>query len=262
MILSYSYQDSHGVYHEPEAVEMTGTGAVLKGGSDPLTVQVEKMSKSKKNVVNPDEVVAKYGADALRCYEMFMGPFEATKPWDTNGIEGISRFLNRIWRAVSEHEPGSGNATATEALRHRTIKKVTEDIEAMRFNTALSALMSYLNEMHEKASRADLEILALLVSPFAPHLAEECWARLGHTDYLIKEAWPIHDPVKCVEATLEIPVQVNGKVRATIRMPRDADAGTALALAKGDPGVKKYLDGHTLIKEIFVPARIVTLVVK
>ncbi len=263
MILAFSFMDAKGVYHHPDEVEVKEGGAFLKRTGETLVSQSEKMSKTKQNVVNPDDVVARYGADALRCYEMFMGPFEAVKPWDTHGIEGIARFLNRVYRVVFEFNRAAAvPGAATAPLRHKTIRKVSEDIAAMRFNTALAALMSYLNELPSTPAVEDLEALILLLYPFAPHLAEEGWARLGHSDFALKQPWPVYDPALCIDTEIEIPVQINGKLRATLKIAREAEAGAVIAAAKADESVARHIAGKTLVKEIYVPGRIVTLVVK
>jgi leucyl-tRNA synthetase len=257
-----------------DQVEKQGDRFVLR--SDP-TVTVEarayKMSKSRGNVVNPDEIVARYGADAFRLYEMFMGPLEQVKPWNTRGVEGTHRFLNRVWRLVagSDLEDG-GNAPALDnavptrdqlRLVHQTIAKVTEDIEAMRFNTAISALMELTNAAYKWPSmpRAAAETLVLLLSPLAPHLAEELWQRLGHGESLAYHAWPVADPALLKADVLEIPVQVNGKVRGKIAVPAEAEETEVIEIAKRDPNVGKHLAGQNVKRAIYVRGRIVNFVV-
>jgi leucyl-tRNA synthetase len=232
------------------------------------------MSKSRGNVINPDSVVADYGADALRLYEMFMGPLEATKPWSMSGVEGISRFLARVWRMVADERaddirpsPGVQDVPATpEQLRvlHRTIKAVTDDFDKMSFNTSISRLMEFTNEISQADPRPKslIEPFVLLLSPLAPHLAEELWQLLGHTTTLAYEPWPAFDESLIVESEIEIPVQVNGKLRGKVRVPVGADQTAVERLARADTGVASYLAGKSVVKIIFVPGRLLNFVVK
>ncbi len=226
----------------------------------------EKMSKSRGNVVNPDDVVREYGADTLRGYEMFMGPLEQVKPWQTAGLQGVRRFLDRVWW-VTQKTP---SATPSDAMDHetarlvaRTVKKVTDDVEGMRFNTAISAMMILTNHLHaiDAPPRPALETLVLLLSPFAPHLAEELWETLGHAPSVADQPWPTYDPALTVDAEVEIAVQVNGKVRGRVTLARDADEATAREAALAAEGVTPHLEGKTLRKLVYVPGRIVNLIV-
>jgi leucyl-tRNA synthetase len=221
-------------------------------------------------VVNPDDVVDQYGADAVRLYEMFMGPLEASKPWNTKSVEGITRFLDRVWRLYVEEDGApsraiSGDEAPIAARRvvHQTIRKVTDDLEALKFNTAIAQLMVCVNELTrlERRPRALLEPLVQLVNPFAPHLAEELWQRLGHRDSITYEPWPAWDPELVEEEVVTVAVQVNGKLRATLELPRGADQGAAQAAALDDPRVRRYIDGAQVRKVIYVPDKLLNLVV-
>ena len=237
-----------------------------------LELQQDKMSKSRGNVVNPDSVIAEYGTDALRCYEMFMGPLEQVKPWNTRSVAGVARFLSRVWSLVVsdsgelrtqivQASPDPQDSLTREY--HKRVKKVTEDLEGMRFNTALSALMEFTNEGHkaERLPRALVEGFVLLLSPFAPHLAEELWQRLGHVKTLAYEAWPTYDPELVRDATVTVPVQVNGKLRATIEVDANADQAAILSIARTHEKVQSYLSGKTIRREVVVPGRLVNFVV-
>jgi leucyl-tRNA synthetase len=222
-------------------------------------------------VVNPDDIVAEYGADSLRLYEMFMGPLEQVKPWDTRGVGGVRRFLNRVWRVAIDDRTGEVNAQIRdeggtkelERALHKTIKKVTEDTEGMRFNTAVSAMMELTNEMSRQdvVPVAALESLLILLSPYAPHISEEIWNRLGHEGSITTVGWPQFDEALTKADTIIVPVQVNGKVRAKIEVPADADKEAVLAAARTDEKVLAHLEGKELVREIYVPGRIVNLVV-
>ncbi|HAZ07520.1 MAG TPA: leucine--tRNA ligase [Elusimicrobia bacterium] len=263
MILSFSHRDSKGAYHPPEDVEYDEKGRPVHAKTgEGLEAQIEKMSKSKKNVVNPDAVIKRYGADAFRLYEMFMGPFEHVKPWDMRSIEGVSRFLRRTWTLVLERAAVAGEGLAD--VRHRTIKKVTEDIEAFAFNTCISQLMIYLNEIQKEAApaKADLETLLILLNPFAPHLSEELWSRLGHAEPLCRRPWPSWDEKNLVDSVVEYAVQVNGKLRATFTIAADAPQAAVQEAALAHEKVKTALNGKTVIKTIVVPKKLVNLVVK
>ena len=231
----------------------------------------EKMSKSRGNVINPDDIVKEYGADSLRLYEMFMGPLEKSKPWSTSGLEGIHRFLNRFWRLyLDDQDQLLDNLTEAqpsaeiERLYHETVKKVTEDLEALRFNTAISQLMIMVNELtgQPERNRTMLKGLVLLLSPFAPHLAEELWSQLGGTQTLAYEPWPGFDPSKLKQDQVTIPVQVLGKHRDNLTIPLGASEAEVLALAKQSEKVQKQLEGKTLVKVIYVPDRILNLILK
>ena len=227
-----------------------------------------KMSKRWGNVVDPNDMIDEYGADALRIYEMFMGPLEAMKPWSSKSVEGISRFLDRVWRLFI-HEDGSlavtADAPSKAALRvlHQTIAKVTDDIEALKFNTAISQMMVFVNEMMKQPvkPRAVLEPFLLVLAPFAPHLGEELWNRLGHAESLSHAPWPAYDPAWLVEDTVTVAVQVNGKLRATLELPRGGDQAAVHAAAAADKRVARYLDGVTIRKAIFVQDKLLNLVV-
>ncbi len=237
-----------------------------------LEPQQDKMSKSRGNVVNPDAVVAEYGADALRCYEMFMGPLEQVKPWNTRSVAGVSRFLARVWslligdtgevRPQVSDEPADRQAHLTRQY-HKKIKKVSEDLDGMRFNTALSALMEFVNEAQkaERLPRALAEGLVLALAPFAPHLAEELWQRLGHADTLAYAPWPTYDPELVKDETLTVAVQVNGKLRATIEIAAEADQAATLAAARGHEKVQLHLEGKTVRREVVIPGKLVNFVV-
>ena len=229
----------------------------------------EKMAKSRGNVVNPDEIIQKWGADSLRLYEMFMGPIEATKPWQTNGIYGVHRFLKRFWNLVIAED---GKLTETVQAEidsdaflhqlHRTIKKVTEDIEALQFNTAIAALMELLNTAYRepRITSGSLENFILLVSPFAPHFGEELWARLGHSDSLAYAPWPSYDPNLVSEKTVKISLQVNGKTRGAMEISANTSKEEVLESALQQDGVKRHITGKNIIREVYVPGRIVNFV--
>jgi leucyl-tRNA synthetase len=256
---------------EEEAVVKKGDQFVLK--SDPsvvLEARAYKMSKSRGNVVNPDEVISEYGADSFRLYEMFMGPLEQVKPWSTRSVEGPHRFLNRVWRLIVDDEADALNEAVQEAepfkeqwrVLHQTIQKVTDDIEGLRFNTAIAAMMEFVNVANkwEVLPLAIAEPFVLILSPFAPHLAEELWQRLGHDDTLAYKPWPELNEDYLKEDTVEIAVQVNGKVRGSIAIAPDADEESVLQTAKQDENVARHLDGKTMRREIYVPGRIVNFV--
>lgn len=229
----------------------------------------QKMSKSRGNVINPDDIVQEYGADSLRLYEMFMGPLEQMKPWSMNGVAGVHRFLNRAWRMLVDEKTDSVIVTDDEPTPaqskeiHRLIKKVGEDIEGMRYNTAIAAMMEFVNAalQWENRPRKVMEPFTLILSPYAPHLAEELWQRMGHVSTLAHESWPTYDEAYLLENTVEIAVQINGKLRATITIPVDATKDNVLALAKAQPNIQIHTEGKTIRKEIYVPGKIVNLVV-
>jgi leucyl-tRNA synthetase len=231
----------------------------------------KKMSKSLGNVVNPDDVVKEYGADALRMFEMFMGPLEEMKPWSTRGVEGVFRFLNRVWRLYVDEE-GNVNPAITnsppssdvERVYHATVKKVGDDIERLSFNTAIAQMMIFVNEVmkSETMPRAVLEPFVKVLSPFAPHIAEELWQKLGHTHTLAYESWPAYDPAKLVETTVEVVLQVNGKIRSKISVEKDTVETELEKLTLADPNVRKHLDGKQIVKKIVVKNKLVNIVVK
>ena len=222
----------------------------------------EKMSKARGNVVNPDDVVRAYGADALRTYEMFMGPLEQVKPWQTSGLQGVRRFLDRVYTAATGPLADTMDA-ATAKLVHKTIRKVTRDIEAMRFNTAVSAMIILVRQLADCAPppREGVVALTLLLSPFAPHLCEELWQRLGHDESLACYPWPVWDEALCKDDTIELPVQVNGKVRGHVVVAPDAPESEVKPLAAAEPKVKAHLDGKTERKFIYVPGKIANFIV-
>jgi leucyl-tRNA synthetase len=259
---------------DEELVEKRGDRFVLR--DDPATeveARAYKMSKSRGNVVNPDDIVARHGADAFRLYEMFLGPLEQVKPWNTRGVEGTHRFLNRAWRLVAgaSGDDGGGAPPLADAeptreqarVLHQTIAKVTEDIEAMRFNTAISALMEFTNAAYKwpTVPHSAAEAFVLLLAPLAPHLSEELWQRLGHEETLAYHPWPVADAALLKADVLEIPVQVNGKVRGKIQVPAEAAEAEVIEIAKADTNVGKHLAGLSVKRAIYVRGRIVNFVV-
>ena len=251
-----------GVVSTPEPfMRLVNQGMIL--GEDN-----RKMSKTFGNVVNPDDVIKEHGADSLRLFEMFMGPLEQVKPWSTAGVEGVHRFLDRVWRlfvegdaiheSIRDVEPG----TEVKRLLHRTIRKVTDDIEGLRMNTAISQLMIFVNEMNKQDTRPRpvMETFVLLLAPFAPHIAEELWLRLGHDDTIAYEPWPKYDPALTVEETVEIVLQVNGKIRDRVQASPELEAEALQDLALKSEKVRAHLAGKTVRKVITVPGKIVNIV--
>lgn len=223
----------------------------------------EKMSKSKGNVVNPDDIVNEYGADTLRLYEMFIGDFEKSAPWSPSSIKGCKRFLDRV-AGLSEIVSGNGVTKKLENSFHKTIKKVTEDIDGMKFNTAIAALMSLINEIYDNGSltKEEFATFITLLCPFAPHLCEELWQQSGHTGLLSLAAWPEYDSSKTVDDTVEIAVQVNGKLKGTLVIPAGSSKEEMLRLAKAEQNIAALIDGKQIVKEIAVPNKLVNVVVK
>ena len=224
----------------------------------------EKMSKSRGNVVNPDDVVAQYGADTLRMYEMFIGDFEKTAPWNTSSIKGSKRFLERVAALTDMMTPEEGYSPELEGSFHRMIKKVSEDIEGLKCNTAIAAMMSVLNEIYDKGSvtRGELMTFITLLNPFAPHLTEEINEVLGNKEMLARAKWPEYDPAKCVDAAVEIAVQVSGKIKARLMIPTDSIEEAVKALVMADANVQAALAGKTVIKEIYVKGKLYNIVAK
>ena len=223
----------------------------------------EKMSKSRGNVVNPDEIVDTYGADTMRLYEMFIGDFEKAAPWSPKSIKGCRRFLERVWALADKVQDGDTYSEQHEVLMNRTIKKVGEDADNLKANTAIAALMTMLNEFYDKGvNRAEYKTFLALLNPFAPHITEELWQQLGETGLLSVAPWPTYDEAKTVESTVELAVQVNGKLKCTIKLAVDADKQTAIDTAMAEEKVQHAIEGKQIVKQIVVPGKIVNLVVK
>ncbi len=274
MVLAYSYRDARGKYYHPSEVVEDDDGRVTaKGSGDELVSQVEKMSKSKLNVVNPDEVIDSYGADAMRLYELFMGPLEVQKPWQMKGVEGVARFLQRVWRLVVDDKSGELNTKLTDAepgsepdlerTLHKTIKKVASDTETLQMNTAIAQMMIFVNAATSCATlpRATVTTFLRLLAPYAPHICEELWQRLGEPELIARATWPIHDEALCVDELIPIVVQVNGKKRAELQVPKDADAATLERLALESDNAQRFLEGKTPQRIVVVPGRLVNIVV-
>ncbi len=223
----------------------------------------EKMSKSRGNVVNPDDIVNEYGADTMRLYEMFIGDFEKAAPWNSASIKGCKRFLDRVWALMDICTEGEIRSEVETAF-HKTIRKVTEDIEGLKMNTAIAALMALLNDVAAtgKATKEELKIFITLLNPFAPHMTEEMWQLLGFEGMLNEAAWPTYDEAKCIDATVEIAIQIMGKVRAKMNIAVDAKAEEVIAAAKEEETIKNLLAGKTIVKEIYVPGKLVNIVAK
>ncbi len=223
----------------------------------------EKMSKSRGNVVNPDDVVNAYGADTLRLYIMFIGDFEQAAVWSDNAVKGCKRFLDKVWNLAESCSDSPDHTPANEAGLHKCIKKVADDIESMKFNTAIAAMMTLAGDFQKNGcSKGDMKTLVTMLSPFAPHVAEELWEMLGGEGFVCQQPWPAYDESKTVADTIQMAVQVNGKVRANITVPTGADNDTIIAAAQADPKVQKFTDGMALAKTIVVPGRLVNLIVK
>ena len=256
-----------------EDVEKTANGFRLRSNPNiRVDARSFKMAKSRGNVVNPDKIVEDYGADAFRLYEMYMGPLEAQKPWSTRDIIGMTRFLNGVWRNLIGDEESNKTANIVDQpipdeldrQLHRAIKKVGDDIQALRFNTAIAELIKLNNAMTGLTTipRPLAETFTLLLAPFAPHVAEEIWQRLGHAQSLARHPWPAYDEAKLVETTMELPVQVNGKLRGKVTVPADADESAILTAAAAADGVPAWLEGKTVVKRLYVSKKLVNFVVK
>ncbi len=284
------FQDSDGRWISPQVaartegartVRLTADQVVKKGegfvlADDPevaVDARAHKMSKARGNVINPDDIVKEYGADSLRLYEMFMGPLEAVKPWSMKGVEGVYRFLARAWRMIVDAEADVIQLEAKvqnvpltlepSKVVARTVAAVTDDIEALRFNTAISRLMEFTNffTAQDVRPKAAMETFTLLLAPMAPHLAEELWQILGHEQTLAYEPWPGYDPALLKDDEIEIPVQVNGKLRGRVLVPADADSARIESTARDDPKIAALLEGKTIRKAVVVPGKLVNFVV-
>ena len=244
-------------YEEPYQ-KRTAQGLIL--GPDGV-----KMSKSRGNVIDPNEVVDVYGADVLRTYVLFMGDYEQAAPWSESSVKGCKRFIDRVFNLQEILTDGDEYSKELMSAMHKTVKKVSEDIEQMKYNTAIAALMTLLNKIYEngKINRAELKTLIILVNPFAPHVTEEMWANCGYGEMLAKDAkWPSFDEAICIDSTVEIVVQINGKIRARLSVPADIESDKAIALAKKDEGIAAALEGKNIIKEIYVKGKLVNIVAK
>jgi len=274
MILSVTYRNSEGRIIPYSSIEFRDGKAFLGEIGEELRGETEKMSKSRGNVIPVDVPVQQYGADTTRLYEMFIGPLESTKPWSMQGVEGISRFLNRSWRMITDESaetlkvhPAVAESAASpelEQLRvlHKTIASVTRDMENLSFNTAISRLMEFVNYFTNQdiRPRACMEAFVLMLSPMAPHIAEELWQVLGHSESLAYVSWPVFDPKYVQDSTLEIPVQINGKVRGRVTAAADASKEELEKASLADPNVRKHLEGRPVQKIIVIPGKMINIV--
>ena len=247
-----------GILSTPEPYKKRTSHGMILGENG------EKMSKSRGNVVNPDDIVKEYGADTMRLYEMFIGDFEKAAPWSSSSIKGCKRFLERIWALQDCLVEGDSYRPEVESAMHKTIKKVSEDIENLKFNTAIAAMMSLLNDISDTGAinRAEYRDLLIMLNPFAPHMTEEIWQLQNMGGMLNATQWVSYDEAKCKDSTIEIAVQVCGKIRARITIPADTDKDTVLSLAKENATVHSFIDGKQIVKEIYVPGKLVNIVAK
>jgi len=277
-IQAYAYQDERGVYvNAAEVVNAEGRPAYEVQGKpgqtfyhhgEPVTESYGKMGKSLKNAVAPDDVCAQYGADTLRLFEMYLGPLDQSKPWNPTDIVGVHRFLQRVWRNILDEE--SGRLLIAEApppddlvrLTHKTIRRVTEAMESMSFNVAIAALIELNNALVQRDTvpRWVAEVMVTMLAPFAPHIAEELWDRMGRDGSVTRAAWPTWDADLLVEDMVEMPVQVNGKVRGKVSVPADADDAAIEAAARADANVATHLEGKSVHKVIVIKGRLVNIV--
>ena len=273
MILAYSYRDAAGKYYHPSEAEERDDRFFLKGTDSALEAQVEKMSKSKLNVVNPDEVIQAYGADAMRLYELFMGPLEVQKPWQMKDVEGVNRFLQRVWRLVVDEKSGGLNPKLCDSpassepeldrTLHKTIKKVDSDTETLQMNTAIAQMMIFVNDA-TSAKTLPREIVGAflrLLSPYAPHICEELWQQLGEEELIAHAEWQSWDPELARDETIVVVVQVNGKKRDELHVARDTDMDELKRLALASENAQRFIDGNEPKKVIVVPGRLVNIVV-
>jgi leucyl-tRNA synthetase len=271
MIVGTAYKTAAGSVVKTSEVRWQEGKPLHPVSGEPLQAVTAKMSKSLGNVVNPDDIIKEYGADSLRLYEMFMGPLDQGKVWDTANISGVHRFLRRSFNLVAGEEQseaacrpellqdGPGDPGIEKAL-HRCLKAVTQDLDSMRFNTAISAMMTFLNEAKAPLSRRQAKIFSQMLAPFAPHLGEELWRRLGHGQSLAYEPWPAWDEALCRDSQVELAVQVAGKLRARVMVPTGCDENTAKAAALADPKIAVLLKGAPPKKVIVVPGKLVNLI--
>jgi leucyl-tRNA synthetase len=272
MILAYSYQDEAGKFYYPHQVEEKNGNWFVKDTGKLVHTQLDKMSKSRLNVASLDTIIDDYGADSLRLYELFIGPLSATGPWQTSGLEGIYRFLNKLWRLVIDENTGELNKKLTGApentepnllkLLHKTIKEVTEDVESIdKMNTAVSKMMVFINA----ASRAQTVPIIIikdflrLLAPFAPHIAEELWEKLGENELIAGSYWPKYDPTLLLDEKISIPIQLNGKFRTTIEAQTGMAEEELEKVALNNESVKKLLDGKNIVRVIIVPGQVVNI---
>ena len=277
MILAYSYRDQGGKYHHPDTVDWRDDRVFLAGTDEPLEARIEKMSKSKLNVANPDDVIGRWGADTLRLHELFMGPLHQQKPWQTKDTDGVHRFLRRTWRLVVDERTGavadrvgddaaeapSEDTAELNRLLHKTIRKVGEDIDTLDMNTAISQMMIWVNAATaaDRVPRESLRAFLRILSPFAPHLAEELWSRLGCEGLICHQEWPAYDPALVVDETINVVVQVMGKKRDVLQVAADSDKATLERLALNSENARRFMDGKEPRKVIVVPGRLVNIVV-
>ncbi len=266
MITSYAFQRKDKSLVPTDMVdERESDHFVERGTGEVLERVIAKMSKSLKNVINPDEIIGEYGADSMRMYEMFMGPLEVSKPWSTAGLVGVYRFLDRVWRLYGERII-SEEAPSADLLKllHKSIKKVSEDTASLNFNTAIAQMMILVNDLYKEETlpKVVADTLVKLLSPYVPHLSEELWQKLGHTCSLTTVAWPTWDERLTVDETVTLVFQVNGKVRSKAEVPMGLGREEALALAKGDEKIQKWIEGKATVKEIVVADKLVNIVVR
>lgn len=272
MILGLSYKDARGALVPNDQVIAKDGKYFSKETGEELSQIPAKMSKSLKNVVNPDDIIRDFGADSLRLYEMFMGPLDQVKPWDTQGVQGVNRFLAKCWRLIvaqnenvlQDNIRDIACDAETETLMHQTIRKLGEDIESLNFNTGISQMMVYVNHLSrlKEVPKAAAEALVLVLAPYAPHIAEELWSILDHSDCIANAQWPEFDAQKCEVARIKMAVQVVGKTRGTIEIDRNASDDDIVKAAQAIPAVAKQLDGKTIVKTIIVPGRILNFIAK
>jgi leucyl-tRNA synthetase len=265
MITSFAYQRANkSLVPTDEVTEIEPGKYTANDTGEPVEQVIAKMSKSLKNVINPDDIIRDFGADSMRLYEMFMGPLQVSKPWQTKGLVGVNRFLNRVWdvaeREMTDQEPSDD----LKKVLHKTIKKVTLDTDGLEFNTAISQMMIFINEVYkeEKCYRKLWETFVLLIAPYAPHLGEEMWEMLGKTETLAFEPWPVWDEELCKDDEKEIVLQINGKVRSKVNVSAGLSKEELLSIARTDEKIVAHLEGKTIVKEIVVPDKLVNMVVR